>query len=109
MTDGPPRFSCTMSAAAALPPVCYVSRTRGWVGSDGQPRSASSANLLAVAIGRPVWTTGTAWESIFHHPMPRRLSEAYWRSMVRARLTEPDLEQLRWAAARLGVRLVELP
>jgi hypothetical protein len=85
--------------------VCYLSRSRGWLTSASSKATASEANLLAVALGRPVWTAGTAWESLFHRPMPLGLSAAFWKSMVRARLSESDVDHLRAAARSLGVRL----
>ncbi len=86
--------------------VCYLSRTRGWIDPEHPRRPTHEVNLLAVAIGAPVWTMGTAWESIFHKLIPLRVAEAFRRAMVRARLTEEDVSVLRETAERLDIDLV---
>ena len=63
-------------------------------------------NLLAVALGSPVWTMGTAWESIFHRLMPLPVARAFRSAMVRSRLTEEEVQVLRDAADRLRIDLV---
>ncbi len=98
-----------MATGSAERAVCRVSRRRGWVDEKNRPRPASEANLLAIAIGAPVWTIGTAWESIFHRAMPRDVHQALSRAMVRARLTEADVGCLRRAAEWLGVALEVFP
>lgn len=85
--------------------ICYLSRSRGWLTERSTKAVPSDGNLLAVALGRPVWTAGTAWESLFHRPMPRGLSAAFWKTMVRAKLDEDDVTHLRAAARSLGVRI----
>lgn len=97
------------SAASAPPPprrICYLSRSRGWVDPDHPRRPASEVNLLAVALGSPVWTMGTAWESIFHRLIPLSVARAFRAAMVRSRLTEEEIQVLRDAAERLRVELV---
>ncbi|MHB1435762.1 MAG: hypothetical protein ACYCPN_06285 [Thermoplasmata archaeon] len=84
---------------------CYLSRSRGWLTERSTKAVPSEGNLLAVALGRPVWTAGTAWESLFHRPMPRGLSSAFWKAMVRVRLDEIDVAHLQAAARSLGVRI----
>jgi len=84
---------------------CYLSRSRGWLTERSTKAVPSDGNLLAAALGHPVWTAGTAWESLFHRPMPRGLSSAFLKSMVRARLDESDVAHLTAAARSLGVRI----
>lgn len=85
---------------------CYLSRTRGWIDPDDPHRPTYEVNLLAVAIGAPVWTMGTAWESIFHHLIPLPVADAFRTAMVRARLSDDQVELLRSVADRLDVDLV---
>lgn len=89
--------------------ICYLSRSRGWLTERSTKAVPSDGNLLAVAIGRPVWTAGTAWESLFHRSMPPGLNTAFWKSMVRARLDETDIAHLQAAARSLGVRILLRP
>ena len=84
---------------------CYLSRSRGWIDPARPRRATSEVNLLAVALGSPVWTLGTAWETVFRSLIPPRIEEAYRKAMVRARLTEEEVEQLRAVAERLGIEL----
>ena len=62
-------------------------------------------NLLAVALGAPVWTMGTAWESIFHRSMPLPVARAFRSAMVRSRLREDEVQALQEAAEQLHVTL----
>ena len=86
--------------------VCYLSRSRGWIDPENPGRPTSEVNLLAVALGSPVWTMGTAWESIFHRLIPLPIARAFRSAMVRSRLTEEEVRALRDAADRLRVELV---
>ena len=97
-----------MSGASSTTPhrVCYLSRTRGWIDPDRPRRPTSEVNLLAVALGSPVWTIGTAWESIYHRLMPLPVARAFRSAMVRSRLTEEEVQVLRDAADRLRIDLV---
>lgn len=93
------------SPSRSVRKVCFLSRSRGWVDPEDPHRPTSEVNLLAVAIGAPVWTLGTAWESVFHHLIPPSIEQAYRKAMVRTPLTESEVERLRDVAARLGVVL----
>ncbi len=85
--------------------VCYVSRRKGWVDPNEPHRPTSEVNLLAVALGAPVWTLGTAWETLFRELVPLPVARAFRSAMVRARLTDEDLRALQGAAERLGISL----
>ena len=93
-----------MARASFTPPrrVCYLSRTRGWIDPENPRRPTSEVNLLAVALGSPVWTMGTAWESIFHRLIPLPIARAFRSAMVRSRLTEEEILGLRDAGDRVG-------
>ncbi len=99
--DRAPDRSTSTSAAR----VCYLSRSQGWIDPDHPRRPTSEVNLLAVAIGAPVWTMGTAWESIFHRLIPLPVARAFRAAMVRSRLTEEEVRVLRGAAEQLHVTL----
>lgn len=86
-------------------PVCYLSRSRGWIDPENPGRPTSEVNLLAVALGAPVWTMGTAWESIFHRLIPLPVARAFRTAMVRSRLNEDEVRVLKEAAERLRVTL----
>ena len=86
--------------------VCYLSRSRGWIDPERPGRPISEVNLLAVALGAPVWTMGTAWESIFHRLIPLPVARAFRTAMVRSRLTEDEVRVLQAAADQLHVELV---
>ena len=62
-------------------------------------------NLLAVYLGSPVWTLGTAWESIFHSLIPPSVERAYRDATARLPLTDEEVDRLREVADHLGVRL----
>ena len=98
--------SLSDAPSTAPPRVCYLSRARGWIDPDRPRRPTSEVNLLAVALGSPVWTMGTAWESIFHRPMPIPIARAFRSAMVRSRLTEDEVRVLRDAADQLRIELV---
>ncbi len=85
--------------------VCYLSRSHGWIDPDHPRRPTSEVNLLAIATGAPVWSLGTAWKSIFHRLMPSAIEDAYRKAMVRARLTEVEVERLRTVAEHLHIEL----
>jgi hypothetical protein len=87
------------------PRVCHLSRRRGWIDPEHPRRAISEVNLLAVYLGSPVWTLGTAWESIFGSLIPPRVERAYRNATARNPLTEQDVVLLREVADRLGVRL----
>jgi hypothetical protein len=86
--------------------VCFLSRSRGWIDPDDPHRPTSEVNLLAIATGAPVWSLGTAWKSIFHRLMPSSVEDAYRKAMVRARLSEAEVERLRTVAEHLRIDLV---
>jgi hypothetical protein len=86
--------------------VCFLSRSRGWIDPDHPGRPTSEVNLLAVATGAPVWSLGTAWKSIFRQLMPSGIENAYRKAMVRARLSEEEVRQLRDVAEHLRIDLV---
>ncbi len=101
------------SPATAPPPapaprrkVCYLSRARGWIDPERPKRPTSEVNLLAVALGSPVWTLGTAWESIFRSLIPPLIEDAYRKATAHVRLTEEEVDRLRTVAERLQVELV---
>ncbi len=85
--------------------VCYLSRRRGWLDPGNPRRPTSEVNLLAVALGSPVWTMGTAWETLFRELIPLPVARAFRSAMVRARLSEDDVRVLQGAAERLGIAL----
>ena len=85
--------------------ICYLSRSRGWIDPDNPRRPTSEVNLLAVALGAPVWTMGTAWESIFHRLIPLPVARAFRSAMVRSRLNEEEVRVLQEAAEQLHVTL----
>lgn len=62
--------------------------------------------MLAVATGAPVWSLGTAWKALFRQLMPPRIEEAYRKAMVRARLTDEEVDRLRAVADRLRIELI---
>ena len=96
----------TLPRSSAAPrAVCYLSRRRGWIDPERSHRPTSEVNLLAVALGAPVWTLGTAWESIFHHLIPPTVEQAYRKAMVRSPLSEEEVQRLREVAERLRIRL----
>jgi hypothetical protein len=63
-------------------------------------------NLLAVATGAPVWSLGTAWKALFRQLMPAGIEDAFRKAMVRARLTDPEVDRLRDVADRLHIQLI---
>jgi hypothetical protein len=85
--------------------ICYLSRRRGWTDPARPGRPSSEVNLLAVYLGSPVWTLGTAWESVFRTLVPRAVEEAYRKASAQSRLSEAEVEVLRSVAHRLHVRL----
>ncbi len=91
--------------APRAPRVCHVSRRKGWLDPSAPRRPTSETNLLAVYLGSPVWTLGTAWESVFRTLIPLSVERAYRKATAHLALTEQDLETLRAVAERLGVRL----
>jgi hypothetical protein len=101
------------TSGSALPPaaaprprrVCFLSRSRGWIDPDHPSRPTSEVNLLAVATGAPVWSLGTAWKSIFRQLMPPSIEDAYRKAMVRARLSEAEVQRLRTVAEHLRIDL----
>lgn len=95
----------TPTAATNVAKVCYLSRRRGWIDPERPRRPVAEVNLLAVYLGSPVWTLGTAWESVFHTLIPPAVENAYRAATARVRLSEPEVELLRQVAERLGVRL----
>jgi hypothetical protein len=104
---GPPTVSnTTPSSAPADRRVCYLSRTRGWIDPDHPRRPTSEVNLLAVALGSPVWTMGTAWETTFHHLIPLPVARAFRSAMVRTRLTYEEVDLLKGVAEQLHIDLV---
>ncbi len=62
-------------------------------------------NLLAVYLGAPVWTLGTAWETVFRSLIPPSIENAYRKAMVRARLAPEEVERLQAVAERLAIEL----
>ncbi len=86
-------------------PVCYLSRSRGWVDPGDPHRPASEVNLLAVALGSKVWTTGTAWESVFRRPIPLEVARAYGAAMARSPVSDRGVELLVRVARALRVEL----
>jgi hypothetical protein len=86
--------------------VCFLSRSRGWIDPERPSRPTSEVNLLAVATGAPVWSLGTAWKALFRQLMPPTIEDAFRKAMVRARLTDAEIERLRRVADRLGIELV---
>jgi len=91
--------------AATTSKVCYLSRRRGWIDPEHPHRPVSEVNLLAVYLGSPVWTLGTAWEAIFRSLMPPAIEAAYRAATARSRLSESEVELLKRVAERLEVRL----
>jgi hypothetical protein len=85
--------------------VCYLSRSRGWIDPEHPHRATSEVNLLAVATGAPVWSLGTAWKALFRELMPRSIEDAFRKAMVRARLTEEEVQRLRTVAEHLRIEL----
>jgi hypothetical protein len=99
----------SLPAAASSTPrarrVCFLSRSHGWIDPDHPHRPTSEVNLLAVATGAPVWSLGTAWKAIFRELMPRSIEDAFRKAMVRARLTEDEVQRLRTVAEHLRIDL----
>jgi len=91
--------------AAPVPKVCYLSRRRGWIDPEHPHRPVAEVNLLAVYLGSPVWTLGTAWEAIFRSLMPPTIEAAYRAATARSRLSESEVQLLQSVAERLQVRL----
>ncbi len=91
---------------AARRMVCYLSRRHGWIDPSRPGRPTYEVNLLAVALQSRVFTLGTAWESIFHAPMPRSVLAAFRKAMVRVPVSEEDVRLLRGVADQLHVELV---
>lgn len=85
--------------------VCHLSRRRGWIDPDRPRRASSEVNLLAVYLDSPVWTLGTAWESVFRSLIPPTVERAYRKATARVPLTEAEVATLREVAEHLGVRL----
>jgi hypothetical protein len=85
--------------------VCHLSRRRGWIDPFRPRRAASEVNLLAIYLDAPVWTLGTAWESIFRRRIPASVENAYRKATARIPLTEGEVAVLQTVAERLGVRL----
>ena len=85
--------------------VCHLSRRRGWIDPENPHRPTSEVNLLAIALGSPVWTMGTAWETLFHELIPLPVARAFRSAMVRARLSDDEVRALQGAAERLGIAL----
>jgi hypothetical protein len=85
--------------------VCHLSRRHGWIDPERPRRPSSEVNLLAVYLGSPVWTLGTAWESIFRSLIPPSVERAYRNATARLPLTEAEVRLLREVADHLRVRL----
>jgi hypothetical protein len=85
--------------------VCHLSRRRGWIDPASPRRPTSEVNLLAVYLGSPVWTLGTAWESVFRSLIPPSVERAYRNATAHVPLSEAEVAILREVAQRLGVRL----
>jgi hypothetical protein len=85
--------------------VCFLSRSHGWIDPDHPRRPTSEVNLLAVATGAPVWSLGTAWKSLFRQLMPGPIEDAFRKAMVRARLSEDEVQRLRTVAEHLRIDL----
>ena len=85
--------------------VCHLSRRGGWIDPDQPGRAVAEVNLLAVYLGSPVWTLGTAWESVFHGLIPPSVERAYRKATARLALSDDELQVLRSVADRLAVRL----
>lgn len=86
--------------------ICFLSRSRGWIDPSDPHRPTSEVNLLAIATGAPVWSLGTAWKALFRQLMPPQVEDAYRKAMVRARLSEAEVDRLREVADRLRIELV---
>ena len=85
--------------------VCHISRSTGWIDPNRPRRPISEVNLLAVALGSPVWTLGTAWESVFHSLIPRDVEKAYRKASAGLPLRDEEVARLRAVAERLQVEL----
>ena len=101
----PPEPSEAQSDASPAARVCHLSRRHGWVDPQRPRRPSSEVNLLAVYLGSPVWTLGTAWESIFRSLIPPSVERAYRNATARLPLTEAEVRLLREVADHLRVRL----
>ncbi len=96
-------------SSPSVPParrICFLSRTRGWIDPTDPHRPTSEVNLFAIATGAPVWSLGTAWKAFFHRLMPPQVEDAYRKAMVRARLSDAEVDRLREVAERLRIELV---
>jgi len=104
------RMSVPASVRKSSPPAprgtCYLSRKRGWIDPEDPRRPTYEVNLLAIALGAPVWSLGTAWKTLFRSLIPLDVEDAYRRAMVRSRLSDRDVQLLTRVADRLRVRLV---
>ena len=85
--------------------VCHLSRRRGWFDPGRPGRASAEVNLLAVYLGSPVWTLGTAWESVFRTLLPPQVERAYRKATARLALIEEEVDVLRALAERLSVPL----
>jgi hypothetical protein len=100
-----PALPTSAPAPTRVRRICYLSRSRGWIDPDHPRRPTSEVNLLAVATGAPVWSLGTAWKALFRQLMPTSIEDAFRKAMVRARLTEDEVQRLRTVAEHLSIDL----